>query len=143
MLPPGYQDGSVVDDLEIVACLRDYGRPKWNLRERVQKELSAGMMLAMPLDTLDERLIVILDKHARVSAAGYAHGDEFILLERMHNGRTLCHSVLGPIVSRGNWGIVGVTAAMNAVNAWGTKDRSLSNVLSDMKQFECRTETSA
>jgi hypothetical protein len=143
MPPTGCQKGDVVDDLEIVACLRDYGRPKWNLRGRVQKELSAGMMLAMPLDTLDERLIVILDKRARVSAAGYAHGDEFILLERMHNGRTLCHSILGPIVSRGSWSIVGVTAAMNSVNAWGSDGCSLSKVLSDMKQFERRIETSA
>lgn len=129
----------MISDLAIVQSLKRKP-PKVSKRVRLLQEVAAGMELAMPLDALPDDPIVFLDWEGRVAAYGYAHGETFMMLERMTDGKLLAHRVIGPIVRRGMWEMCKVVAMMNSTNAWGSGGVSVSAMLQTLIDFERRTE---
>lgn len=131
----------MVSDLAIVQSLKRE-RPAVPMRVRLLQEVTAGMEMAMPLDTLRDEPIVFVDWKGRIAAYGHPHGETFVMLERMTNGKLLAHQVVGPVVRRGMWEMCKVVAMMNSTDAWGSGGVSVSEMLQTLIDVERRTECS-
>ena len=55
-----------VDDLALVDSLKANADPGGDARAHIQAQVNQGMLCALPLSTIDNRLIVFIDKRARV-----------------------------------------------------------------------------
>jgi hypothetical protein len=130
-----------VDDLALICSTRDTQCPSGDAKAHVQREVASGMQLGLPLEHIDERLVVFIDAKARVSAMGFPHGNEFIVLERHPGNRARCVTIPGPIVSIGSWNMCRAICTVNGVDGWGSPDAdgqptSVLSLLREKQSFE-------
>ena len=105
---------SYVNEILFIYHLRDNERPTAPLSKmRLHPKL-----LAIPYEQLDERLIVFLDRQARIVAMGFPHGDVTVLMERRGSGIVLPISIQQSIAEESLWKFIGCIAMMNNENAW-------------------------
>ena len=135
-----------LDELALVRKVRDTQRPVGNVHSFIQRELNAGMELGVPLNCIDDRLIVFLDANALVGALGFPHGNEFVVFERHLGNRMRCVTVPGPIVSAGSWNLCRIIVAVNSARSWGFpgpdgEPTSVASLLDEMRCFEQRVQT--
>lgn len=136
-----------VDDLALVDSIKANMDPGGDARAHIQAQINKGMLCALPLSSIDNRLIVMIDKHARVGAVGFPHGPEFLVIERHAGDRIKVHSMPGPIVSMGSWNLVRVVVAVNSESGWGSTGEdgeplSVESLLNTMHNFERRMDAS-
>lgn len=135
-----------VDDLALVDSLKANADPGGDARVHIQAQVDQGMLCALPLASIDNRMIVMIDTKARVGAVGFPHGQDFLVIERHAGDRIKVHQMPGPILSAGNWELVRVIVAVNSQDAWGGpgvdgQPLSVESLIKDMHDFERRTAT--
>ena len=137
-----------IDELALICSARDHApRAPGDARVYVQREIDGGMMCALPMEEIDDRLIVMIDAKARVGAFGFPHADEFSVIERHAGNRARVITAPGPIVSKGSWELCHVITAVNSVDGWGGPGvdglpMSVTSLLQTMQNFEHRMAAS-
>lgn len=120
---------STIHEIRFIEHMRDTERPTAPL----SKMRLHPRLLAIPYEELDERLIVFLDRHARIVAMGFPHGDSTVLMERRENGMVLPISIGQCIVEESLFKFIGCIAVMNGENAWDpVKNMTILGTLHDM-----------
>lgn len=136
-----------VDDLALVDSLKANADPGGDARAHIKAQVDQGMLCALPLASIDNRMIVMLDRKARVGAVGFPHGPDFLVIERHAGDRIKVHQMPGPILSVGSWELVRVIVAVNSENGWGSTGEdgqplSVESLMRTMHDFERRMGSS-
>jgi hypothetical protein len=89
--------------------------------------------LAFPIERMDERLVVVLDKRGRLAALGFPHGESVVLFERQPENMLVVHTIPQGIFDANLWWFVNMLTTMNDNDSWDPKRHlSVSKLLAQL-----------
>lgn len=103
----------------------------------------AELMFWRKGEVLDDRLIVFIDRKARVAALGYPDCPHTLFIERMKGNRMLVHQHENPIIRPGMWSIAMMVAKVNGDDGWGMSGGTLTSVLQNIHHLSGAVEEKA